>query len=192
MNGCSDKEKTPPEPPGTIAPKLTLANALTLSRLLLAPLLVWVILSGYWLGSLLIFFAAALSDFFDGRLARGRNEDTAFGGFFDHITDAIFVAAGCWALAHIGLLPFGLWIIILAAFAQYTLDSKALAGRSLRTSWLGRANGVAYFFVVLTGLLAMAMDSSSLRTTALLLGWMLVITTVLSMGDRAWHLWRHR
>ena len=106
MNGCSDKEKTPPEPPGTIAPKLTLANALTLSRLLLAPLLVWVILSGYWLGSLLIFFAAALSDFFDGRLDLGVHNPVALHDHhIGHLVDAVLCHYHLRVLSSSQLLP---------------------------------------------------------------------------------------
>ena len=40
--------------------------------------------------------------------------------------------------------------LVAAAFVQYTLDSRALAGQRLRASALGRWNGIAYFVLLAT------------------------------------------
>ena len=65
-------------------------------------------------------------------------------------------------------------------------DSRALAGQSLRASWLGRRNGVLYF--VLAGT-AITRDALNLTWPAdewlRIFGWLLVATTTLSMLDRA-------
>ena len=163
----------------------TWANALTALRLLCAPLLALCIARQAWMLSALLFTIAALSDFYDGRLARARHQQSAWGGLFDHGTDALLVTLCCWALGSINLInPLLSWFIA-AAFVQYMLDSKALAGRSLRTSAIGRGNGVAYF--VLVGV-AIGGALLELRFVLILVqwsAWVLVLSTAVSMLDRA-------
>lgn len=74
----------------------SLPNLLTISRVVAIPVLVAMFyLDGdlwRWLACLL-FTAAALTDFFDGYLARARQEQSAFGRFLDPIADKLLVAA---------------------------------------------------------------------------------------------------
>ena len=88
------------------------ANSLTMARLLSAPLLGWSITTGYWWLAVVTMCAAIASDVFDGKLARRQNTASAFGGFFDHATDAIFVSTGAWALAATQLINPWLWPFI--------------------------------------------------------------------------------
>jgi hypothetical protein len=78
---------------------------------------------------------------------------------------------------------------VAAAFLQYVLDSKTLAGRPLRTSRVGRWNGILYFvpigIVVTRESLAIASPPDHLVFS---LGAALALTTVMSMADRAWAL----
>ena len=74
--------------------------------------------------------------------------------------------------------------LIPAAFIQYALDSKTLAGRTLRTSSIGKANGIAYFALVGIGIGGLTLQSPLLLAGSDLLAWCLTVTTVLSMADR--------
>jgi len=65
------------------------------------------------------------------------------------------------------------------------LDSKALAGASLKTSRLGRYNGIGYYILLGTGISAYILPWPALSTGVFLAAWLLVATTVISMGDRA-------
>ena len=76
---------------------LTLPNLLTLSRIFAVPLLVlflwwpeWQL--GYALG-LALYCAAAITDYFDGMLARSKGTVSKLGQFLDPIADKIMVAA---------------------------------------------------------------------------------------------------
>ena len=130
---------------------LTLANGITLARFACAPMSLAAIFGGYWLFAAGLFVFAVLSDVLDGIVARRRGTASALGGLLDHSADAIYVAVTLWALAYVeakagtdvvpGILP----LFIALAFLQYMLDSKSLAGKPLRGSWLGRCNGIAYF-----------------------------------------------
>ncbi|MCH2169386.1 CDP-alcohol phosphatidyltransferase family protein [Myxococcota bacterium] len=164
----------------------TRANAVTSLRLLLAPLLVLAILREAWPWACLLLALAVVSDLADGYVARRFVEVSPLGGLVDHGVDAIFVASGTLALAWLGALPMLLPGLILVAFAQYALDSRVGANRALRPSALGRFNGIAYFGILALSLLSAGVSlPGPADTTLWWLGWLLVSTTLLSMGDRA-------
>ena len=168
----------------------TWANLLTGVRLMTIPLSVWAVVYARWDIALYVFVFAAVTDLLDGPVARRLNEASPLGGLFDHATDAAFVTCTLGACAAYHVIPWPLVVLIPAAFLQYTFDSRALAGQSLRTSSLGRINGIAYF--VLTGTVVVR-EGLGLSWPPLALvsafAWLLVMSTVLSMADR-WVTWR--
>ncbi len=73
-----------------------LPNILTLLRILLIPVLVFVFFQEHsWarLAAALIFIVAALTDWFDGYLARQLEQTSKFGAFLDPVADKLMVAA---------------------------------------------------------------------------------------------------
>jgi phosphatidylglycerophosphate synthase len=177
--------------PSPAAPQtwLTRANLLTALRLALAPVLAHALLAPAPALAAAVFVLAVGSDLLDGRVARRFGESSPLGGFLDHATDATFVTVGLAACARLGEVPALLPVLVALAFVQYALDSRALAGRALRASALGRYNGIAYFVLlgvpVVRDALGLVGPSAS---WVLGLGWLLVLTTVLSMLDRGWAL----
>ena len=76
--------------------KLNLSNILTLSRILVIPIIVVLIyLKGPFYGwiAFVLFCLAGITDFFDGYFARIRNEISNLGTFLDPIADKLLVAA---------------------------------------------------------------------------------------------------
>jgi cardiolipin synthase len=126
----------------------TRANALTLSRLAIAPALALAIAAEQAVVATALFWLAVATDFADGVVARRYGEASTLGGLLDHAVDATFCVLGLAAHAAAGVVPWALPVLVAAAFAQYALDSKSLAGRPLRASRLGRWNGIAYFVAV--------------------------------------------
>lgn len=86
---------------------LSLPNLLTYSRILAVPLVVacmyWqaILQGGLWLRlvALTIFIAAAITDFFDGYLARSWGQQSALGRMLDPIADKLLVASCLLMLA---------------------------------------------------------------------------------------------
>src|SRR5690554_239910 len=74
---------------------MNLPNILTLSRIFMIPLMVACF---YWLGesgrviAAVLFSIAAVTDWFDGYLARKLNQTTALGAFLDPVADKLIVA----------------------------------------------------------------------------------------------------
>jgi phosphatidylglycerophosphate synthase len=162
------------------------ANLVTGLRLAAAPFCALAIVNGQVAWAVGLYALAVATDLVDGRIARGRGETSARGALFDHASDATFVSLGLAALAvSSGEVPLVLPGLVAAAFAQYTLDSRALAGQRLRASALGRWNGIAYFVLLGTPVIrnALGIDWPAhglVRTLA----WLLVVSTLVSMLDR--------
>jgi phosphatidylglycerophosphate synthase len=75
-------------------------------------------------------------------------------------------------------------VLVAAAFAQYAIDSYVVArARELRPSRLGRYNGILYF-VPLGGDIAVRLGGRALRPLLTVVVWLLVASTLLSMGER--------
>ena len=76
--------------------KLNISNILTLARIIIIPIIVICIyLKGPFYGwiAFILFCLASITDYFDGYIARIRNEITNFGTFLDPIADKLLVAA---------------------------------------------------------------------------------------------------
>ncbi len=130
--------------------------------------------------------AAIVTDLLDGLIARRRGTASAAGGAFDHTADFLFVTGGLVAGATRGAFPWVLPILVTAAFAQYVIDSYYVhRHRTLRTSRLGRYNGILYF-APLAGEILVRMGFHALQPLLTALVWMLVVSTALSMCERLW------
>jgi cardiolipin synthase len=84
-----------------------LPNLLTLSRIAAIPLLVVLVaIRDPWadFAACVLFSAAAITDYFDGKLARERQQITAFGRMLDPIADKLLVGAALMLLAGMGRL----------------------------------------------------------------------------------------
>jgi phosphatidylglycerophosphate synthase len=164
-----------------------LANALTGLRLALV--LPFALAMAEWgagagLASAVLLVVAIATDLLDGRIARARGSESAAGRAFDHATDAFFVSAGLAAAALRGSLPLLLPVLVQVAFAQYVVDSYVLRReRALRMSALGRLNGILYF-VPLALDCAARLLGSGFAPLASITAWLLVASTLASIGDR--------
>lgn len=162
----------------------TWANVLTLIRLLAIAPLALCIVNQLWSYASVLFALAVITDVYDGKLARRLGQTSAFGGLFDHSTDAIFVTVATAACAYLELINPYLPVLIMLAFMQYMLDSNALSGVSLRTSSLGKFNGVAYFVLTGTIIGAQLLELDWLMKFLPAFAWALVCSTLASMLDR--------
>ena len=91
----------------------TLPNLLTLARIVIIPVLVGLLFikepAARW-AACALFTVAAITDYFDGYLARHRNEVSPLGRFLDPIADKLLVAAVILMLVSIGAIRG--WVIL--------------------------------------------------------------------------------
>lgn len=173
--------------------KLNLPNLLSVSRALLAPFAVYLIIHSEWQLVAWILVIAIVTDLADGQIARRWQQTSPLGGFLDHGSDALLVTSMLAAEAYVGFVTPVLPILVIAAFSQYTWDSKALLGKPLRASKLGRYNGIFYFVVAGFPILQPVVGLEVLtRDQIIWFSWIMVATTITSMADRAYALYRTR
>ena len=78
----------------------------------------------------LLFLIIALTDFFDGKLARHYKVTSKFGSILDVGTDFFFIFTASYLLYTRGLLPVGIVIIIIVKFAEFCLTSYLINRKS--------------------------------------------------------------
>ncbi len=173
---------------------LSIANSLTFMRLLVSPANVWCILERKFLLSGALFVFAVVTDVFDGIIARRQANPSRIGGILDHSADCLFVSSALFALAVHGSIPILLPILVLLAFLQYVLDSGVFQRENLIPSKLGRWNGISYFVLVgiVVGENAFNFDWISNLWIRQTFSWVLITSSIFSMGERLWLLRRRR
>jgi cardiolipin synthase len=114
-----------------------LPNLLTLSRIAAIPLLIALVAIRDPLADLaacVVFSAAAITDYFDGKLARERQQISDFGRMLDPIADKLLVGAALMLLAGMGRLSdFGLFPAIVILLREILVSGlrEYLAGLSV-------------------------------------------------------------
>ena len=93
---------------------MNLPNIITISRLLLTPYIVWLILSeSYFLG-FIFFLLSGVSDALDGFIAKRFNQETILGSYLDPIADKFLIVSSIVLLGYNGYVPIWLIIIIVS------------------------------------------------------------------------------
>ncbi|HET54210.1 MAG TPA: CDP-diacylglycerol--glycerol-3-phosphate 3-phosphatidyltransferase [Ignavibacteria bacterium] len=96
---------------------MLLPNQLTTLRIILTPVFLFLFISGdpYLIRiSFLVFIAAAITDWYDGWLARKFNYITNWGKFMDPLADKVLTSTAFFAFVFLGILPLWMVIIIVA------------------------------------------------------------------------------
>ncbi|WP_117317896.1 CDP-diacylglycerol--glycerol-3-phosphate 3-phosphatidyltransferase [Chromatocurvus halotolerans] len=168
---------------------MNIPNALTLMRILLIPVLVvvfYVPFQGHWLVAAGIFTLAAVTDWFDGYLARRLGQMTAFGAFLDPVADKLMVSVALVLLVerHDTIL--------------FTLAACVIIGREIVVSalreWmaeLGQRTSVAVSYVgkVKTALQMIAVIGLLAVNPSRDAGWLLGVCYVLLYSAAILTLW---
>ena len=125
---------------GSKVPVVNLPNALTVLRLVLVPVFVVLGLqSASWTAlwaAFVVFAVAAITDRFDGKLARSWGQITDFGRIADPIADKALTLCGFALLSYQGYLPW--WVMILIAVRE--LGITAMRAFFLRRGVVVSAN----------------------------------------------------
>jgi CDP-diacylglycerol---glycerol-3-phosphate 3-phosphatidyltransferase len=152
-SGDSRRSESPATGPRNVA------NIITVVRILLAPVFIWLLLSdaGHdgvlrWVAAAL-FLVAILTDSVDGFLARRQNLVTDFGKLVDPIADKILVGGALVALSILGELPVWVTVVILVReFGITVFRFIALRDRVIAASIWGKIKTVVQAVAVTVAL----------------------------------------
>ena len=133
--------------------KMNLPNKLTLMRIAFVPLIMALMLIEFplhYLAAGLIFGAAAITDAFDGKIARRDNLVTDFGKFADPLADKILVISVLVCFVKFGLCgAVPLVIIVLREFAVTSVRLVAAAnGKVIAANMWGKVKTVSQIIAI--------------------------------------------
>jgi CDP-diacylglycerol---glycerol-3-phosphate 3-phosphatidyltransferase len=123
---------------------LNTPNILTVSRILMVPVIVVALLDETAEGDVIaaaLFAVAALTDGLDGYIARRQRQETTFGKLMDPLADKLLVTAALVSLVSLDRVAAWVAMVIIAReFAVTGLRSVAAErGVVISASWLGKA-----------------------------------------------------
>ena len=140
---------------------VNLPNMVTLVRIMLVPLFLFLYLSSpssVNLPAAFVFLLAALTDALDGYLARSRKEITRFGQLIDPIADKLLIAAALLGLVQMGMVSAWVALIILGReFAVSGLRILAAAdGQVIAASIWGKLKTTSQIVAVMAFMLGIS------------------------------------
>jgi CDP-diacylglycerol--glycerol-3-phosphate 3-phosphatidyltransferase len=171
----------------------SLANLLGLARIAATPVVIALLLigsPGFGLVAFVVFSLAAWTDFFDGWVARRRDEVSPLGVFMDLTADKVLVAGVLIAMVEIGLLSTWIVAIILgrelviagvrqmAAAERVVIPARALGKAKTVTTLGGMALLLLGFDAASGGPLAATGAGPALEAAGF---WTMVVATVLTL-----------
>lgn len=135
--------------------KMTLPNILSASRIVLLPLLYYLLYSGSYTKFLVAYILVGSTDYFDGLLARLLNQVSHFGKELDSLADLFFYLSSCYFLYYLQpgaiIANWNLLMIFFALLGFSFVLSGILFGRPVMMhTILLRWNAVMVFFLVVS------------------------------------------
>jgi cardiolipin synthase len=126
-------------------------NLLSLLRLLLVPVFLWLLLADYLVWALVILALAGASDWLDGVIARKFNQVTELGKVLDPAADRLYIFATLIGLTINGNIPLWLAVVIIARDVMLLLVYPMLATHGygpLPVHFLGKAGTFALLYAL--------------------------------------------
>jgi cardiolipin synthase (CMP-forming) len=170
---------------------VSIPNLITLGRVILVPVVFWLLLSGQLQAAFLAFVVAGISDAVDGFLAKRYHWETELGAYLDPIADKLLIVCIFIALGVTYRLPS--WLVIIV------VSRDVLIIIAIVLSWLlnhptpmkplavSKMNTVAQIVLAAT-VLADEAFGLRLKGPVLVLTWLTAATTIASLAAylRVW------
>ncbi|MFL6244545.1 MAG: CDP-diacylglycerol--glycerol-3-phosphate 3-phosphatidyltransferase [Thermoanaerobaculia bacterium] len=165
-----------------------LPNALTLLRIFLVPVLVVVLLTKFTAREFVglgIFLVAAVTDFFDGWLARRRNQTTKLGALLDPIADKLLMSAAFISLVEMDPLHVPAWMVVIIIGREFAVSGlrsiAAQQGVTIAASPLGKGKMISQ--VIAISLLILGYELGQFRVIGKVALWGVMFFALVSGVD---------
>lgn len=186
----------------------TTPNIITMTRILLVPIFIVILLSPWpeWFGLMdyvdnytkaIIatgaFICISCTDWLDGYLARKNNQVSDFGKFMDPLADKILVASALLALVELQTIPA--WPVIIILAREFIVSGARMMAATknvvIAASWYGKAKTVLQIAAIVLFLLKASDDPATVLEAATdplyIIAWIVMLAalvmTVVSMMD---------
>jgi len=157
---------------------MNLPNKLTMIRIVLVPVVMALLLMGHNFVATVVFAIAAITDFFDGYLARKYNLVSSFGKIMDPLADKLLVF--CVLVCFIQLDVISAWVPMIIISREFFVTCMRVVavskGKVIAASWWGKIKTNVQLFSLLFALVCYKAFPGA--TTVVL--WICAIFTVAS------------
>ena len=170
--------------------KLTLANQLTLLRIILIPAFVLLLIYGKLGAALVVFVIAGVTDALDGLIARLARQGTSLGAWLDPMADKLllvstFVVLTIPSIPMVNHLPVWLTVTVISRdiviVGVVAIVNLAVGPRTFRPSLLGKAATAAF---IVTSVVVLYFNYREEMSLLVDLGvWLSLGLTLASAGD---------
>ena len=145
---------------------MNLPNSITMSRIVMIPLLLWILTPHFpWHGNgaqeitaSVLFVLASITDGLDGYLARRRKQITTMGMLLDPLADKIMVTGALIALVAYNPAVVKVWIVVIIVGREFLISGlRSIAsseGFTIEASDLGKLKTVTQIVCVVSAILA--------------------------------------
>ena len=173
---------------------LTLANQLTLMRMLLIPLFVILVVYGHLGWALVVFMTAGITDGLDGLIARRAGQKTSLGAWLDPMADKLLLVSTFIVLTVPGLgltnrLPLWLTVMVISRDVVIVLTvaivNLAIGRRTFRPSIFGKVATAIYILTAVWAMLFNYLGYHSAIFDAFV--WASLAITLISSLHYIWH-----
>ncbi len=166
-------------------------NKLTIIRILLVPFFMAFALAGgtLWnIVALLIFAAASLTDYYDGKIARASGQITTFGKFMDPLADKMLTTAAFLVFMDIDLISP--WVVIIILLREFAVSGIRLAaagtGEVIAASMWGKAKTVSQMIAIILTFVLLIFSFIPESVTYIIVNiavWISTVMTIISGAD---------
>ena len=164
---------------------VTIPNVISLLRLLVVPLVLWLLLEQSFTVAFWLFLAASISDGIDGFIAKRLDCRTTLGAYLDPVADKVLLMGVYIVLGVAGHLP--MWLVILSIFRDLVIIGGAVVFHGL-TNQLhmkplisGKLNTLAHILMAGVVLAGLGLQVPIITLTEILI-YFVAATTVFSGG----------
>lgn len=187
---------------------VTIPNSLTALRIILTPVFLFFLFSDvpqFKQFSLVIFFIAAITDWYDGWIARTYGYVSRVGKFLDPLADKILSIATLFGFVHLGLIDaWMVWVIlvrdVLITFLRTTAEMRDIpivTSKSAQAKTFGEFIVIYYILILYVGGTIPAIRAeygatlTALMEREVLFGMMLLVT-IMTVGTGIMYLFDNR
>ena len=164
---------------------MSVANFITLGRLLAAPLAIWLVLDDRMTAAFWLFVAAGLSDAVDGFIAKHFDQRSRLGALLDPLADKVLLLSMFVTLGIDGWLPN--WLVILVVFRDALIIGGFLLASSVaqpiptKPLYVSKLNTALQIMLVAVVLARLGLGLDDFGASLVLI-YATALTTVLSGG----------
>jgi CDP-diacylglycerol---glycerol-3-phosphate 3-phosphatidyltransferase len=160
-------------------------NVLTFVGVVVNVTAAWLLGNGYFWSAAFVMLAANIFDYIDGKVARARSRETAFGGFWDSVMDRfsditlfiglIYLYTKAGSVRYVIITSLAMMFSVMTSYTRARAESII---EKCKVGFMERPERIVLFMI----------GAFTNRMSAVM--WVILILSIVTVADRIYHTWR--